>query len=81
MLRLLSSKTQELKFFLNSSKSRQIGIDWKALSEYSHTSTHLPVFQSFSAFLHHFVLAKLATSSIRVKLSLDTLEQRADLGN
>ena len=30
-------------------------------------STHLPGFQSFSAFLHHFVLAELATSSIRVK--------------
>ena len=26
-------------------------------------------FQSFSHFLHHFVLAKLATSSLRVKLS------------
>ena len=30
-------------------------------------STHLPGFQSFSGFLHHFVLAKVATSSIRVK--------------
>ena len=31
-------------------------------------STHLPGFQSFlKSFLHHFVLAKLATSSIRVK--------------
>ena len=30
-------------------------------------STHVPEFQSFFAgFLHHFVLAKLATSSIRV---------------
>ena len=29
-------------------------------------STHLPWFQSFSGFLYHFVLAKLATSSIRV---------------
>ena len=29
-------------------------------------STHLPRFQSFSAFLHHFVLTKLDTSSIRV---------------
>ena len=31
-------------------------------------STHVPGFQSFSGgfFLHHFVLAKLATSSIRV---------------
>ena len=30
-------------------------------------STHLPGFTSFSRFLHHFVLTKLATSSIRVK--------------
>ena len=29
-------------------------------------STHEPGFQSFLAFLHHFLLAKLATSSIRV---------------
>ena len=30
-------------------------------------STHLNGFQSFFRFLHHFVLAKVATSSIRVK--------------
>ena len=30
-------------------------------------STHLPGFQSFSGFSHHFALAKLASSSIRVK--------------
>ena len=30
-------------------------------------STHLPGFQSFFSFFNHFVLAKLATSSIRVK--------------
>ena len=30
-------------------------------------STHMPGFQSFSVFLHHFILAKLANSSIRVK--------------
>ena len=30
-------------------------------------NTHLPGFQSFSGILHHFVLAKLATSSLRVK--------------
>ena len=29
-------------------------------------STHVPGFKSFSGCLHHFVLAKLATSSIRV---------------
>ena len=36
-------------------------------------STQVAGFQSFSGFLHHFVLAKLATSSIRVKrINLDT---------
>ena len=30
-------------------------------------STHLPGFQSFFLFLHHFILAKLANSCIRVK--------------
>ena len=34
-------------------------------------STHLPGFQfHFLGFLHHFVLAKVATSSIRVNRSL-----------
>ena len=31
-------------------------------------NTYLPGFQSFFMFLHHFVLAKIATSSIRVKV-------------
>ena len=31
-------------------------------------STHVPGFQSFYRFLHHFVLAELATSSITAKL-------------
>ena len=30
-------------------------------------STHVTVFQSFFRFLYHFVLAKLASSSLRVK--------------
>ena len=29
-------------------------------------STHMPGFQSVFSFLHHFLLAKLATSSVRV---------------
>ena len=33
-------------------------------------STHVPGFQSFFRFLLHFVLAKLATSSIMVKIIL-----------
>ena len=46
-----------------------IGIRCMALAEYSQMSTHVPGFQSFFLviFLHHFVLAKLGTSSIRVK--------------
>ena len=31
-------------------------------------STHMPGFRSLLDFLHYFVLAKLATSSIRVKV-------------
>ena len=31
-------------------------------------STHVPGFQSFFRFLHNFILAKLATSSIRVNI-------------
>ena len=49
-------------------KPCHVGIHWIALAEYSHMNTHIPGFQSFSGFLHHFVLAKLDTGSIRVKL-------------
>ena len=64
MLSLLSSKAQGRKFFEN----HHVGIHWIALAEYSKRSTHLPGFQSFfSFFSNHFVLAKLATTSIRVK--------------
>ena len=31
-------------------------------------STHMPGFQSFTGCLHHFLLAKLAATSIRVNL-------------
>ena len=44
-----------------------VGIHWKALTEYVQMSTHLSWFRSFFRFLHHFLLAKLATTSIRVK--------------
>ena len=33
-------------------------------------STHMPGFQTFLRFLHHFVLVKLASSSIRVKIAI-----------
>ena len=69
MLRLLSSKAQGCKDFWEPSKSCHAGIHWVALTEYSQMSTHLPGSQSFSGVLHHFVLAKLATSSIKIKTS------------
>ena len=68
MLRLPSPKAQGPKDFWKQSKPCHVGMHWKALAEYSHMGTHLLGFQSFfSFFLHHFVLTKLATSSIRVK--------------
>ena len=50
-----------------SSKPYHVAIHWVALNEYSQMSTHKSGLQSFFRFLHQFVLAKLATSSIRVK--------------
>ena len=48
-----------------SSTPCHVGPHWIALDEYSQMSTHMPGFQSFfSFFLHHFVLAELATTSI-----------------
>ena len=70
MLRLLSSKAHWCKDFCKPYKPCHVGIQWEALIEYSQMSTHLPGFWSFSAFLHHFVLAKVATTSIRVKSPL-----------
>ena len=69
MRRLLMSKAQGPKDFWKPSKLYHVGIHWKALVEYSQMSTHDPRVQPFSQFffLHHFVLVKLATSSIRVK--------------
>ena len=48
-----------------------------ALVEYSQMSTHVPGFQSFFRFLHHFVLAKSASSSVRVKHNLYVLLTKA----
>ena len=61
MLRLLCYKEQGCKDFFKSSKPCHIGIHRIALAEQTQMSTHKP------SFLHQFVLAKLATSSIRVK--------------
>ena len=70
MLRLLSSQAQGRKDFWKPFKPCHVSIHWIALVEYFEMSTHLLGFQSFSGFLHHFVLAKLATTSIRVNLLL-----------
>ena len=51
MLRLLLSKAQDRKDFINLSKPCHVGIHWIALAEYSHMSTHLPGFHSFFRFL------------------------------
>ena len=68
MLRLISSKAQGCKYFRKPLKPCHVGIHWKALAEYFHMSTICQGFGHFlKVFLHHFVLAKLATSSIRVK--------------
>ena len=66
MLRLLLTKAKGRKDFWKS-KPCHVGIHCIALTEYSQMSTHLPGFNYFSGFLHHFVLAKLANSSVRVK--------------
>ena len=54
----------------NTSKPCHVGNHWIALTECSQMSTHVPGFQSFFRFLHHFVMAKLATSSLRLKFQL-----------
>ena len=66
MLRLLRPKHKDAKNLWKPSKPYHVGIHWIALVECFQMSTHLLGFQSFFRFLHHFVLAKLATSSIRV---------------
>ena len=67
MLRLLSAKAQERKDFWKPFKPCHFGIHWIALAENSKMSTICQGFNHFAGFLHHFVLAKLATSSIRIK--------------
>ena len=60
--------TRTHRFKKKTSNPCHVGIYRIALAECSHMSTHMSSFQSFSRFLHHFVVATtLATSSIRVK--------------
>ena len=74
MLRLLSSKSQGHRDFWKPCKLCRGAIHWIALTEYFQMSTHSPGFPSFFRFLRHFIMAKLATSTIRVK------HNRADTG-
>ena len=67
MLRLLSSKAQGCNDFLKQFNSCYVGILRIAIAQYCQMNTHVPAFLSFFRFLHHFVLAKLTNSSIRVK--------------
>ena len=68
ILSLLLTKAQGRKDFWKPSKSCHVGIHAIALTEYSQMCTNVPGFQFFlKVSLHHFLLAKLATSCIRVK--------------
>ena len=69
------NRTIRTQNFRKTSKPCHVGTHWKALAEYSHMSTHLWGFQSFFCFfLYNFVLAKLATCSIRVNKQGDLVE-------
>ena len=63
MPRLLSFEAQKFKNLWKLSQPSHVGIHRKALAEYYQMSTHVPGFQSFIAFCHHFMLTKLTTSS------------------
>ena len=63
-------KAQWCKDFWKPSKPCHVGIHWIALAEYSLMSTICQGFSNFSSFFPHFYSAKLATSSIRVKMEL-----------
>ena len=56
----------------SASKPCHVGIHWIALAaESSQGSTHLTRIQIFFRFLHHFVLAKLATSRDGYSMNTD----------
>ena len=54
--------------FEKTPKPCHVGIHLKALAKYSQLNNQVPGFQRIAGFLHHLVLAKIATSSIRVKV-------------
>ena len=76
MLRLLSSKAQWCKKHLNPvvlvfiRKPSLCTLRWKPMCQ---GFSHFSGFQSFFMFLHHFVLHKLGTRSIRVELQVKCL--------
>ena len=67
MLRLPSSKAQGHKDVLKPSKPCHVGIHLKAFTEYSDEYPYARVSVISQLFLCHFILVKLAVSSIRVK--------------
>ena len=68
MLRLFYSKAQGRKDFCKPSKTYYLSIHCTALVDYSYMwYLCASVSVIFQIFLHNFVLAKLATSSIKVK--------------
>ena len=72
--RWVSSSAQEHKDLWKPSKPCHVGTHWKALAEFS--QIRVPIcqgFSDFSGFLHYFLLAKLATNSIRVNYSTGEL--------
>ena len=67
MLMLPLSKAYLHKQIFQKPKLCHVGIHLSTLAEYPQMSTPVPGLNSnFLGFLHHFLLAKLATSSIRV---------------
>ena len=67
VLRQISSKAQEGKDFWKPSKPYHVGVHWKALADHCQMNTICQGFSHFPDFLHHFVLAILATNMTGVK--------------
>ena len=67
ILKLHSYKAQKRNDLRKPFKYCHVGIHWIALAKYSQMGTHVPVPVIFLTFLNHFIVAKLATSSKRVK--------------
>ena len=78
MLRLLWYKAHRCKDLWKPSKPCQFGIHRIAfISSQNQMSTHMPGFSHFPAFLHHFVMAKLAIRSIRVRYGAHGFRSKA----